>query len=140
MFGSGLANLALFFLIYPAVSSDCTYVTYVSVDNILQFIILAIRARPIPQDPYAPIQPTDDHDVVRLPSPFLPIRLPIFALVLKLNDVVVKTLSIGGSGRSQTRPRVFSDPIEVEGGKRFEPTEPRVRVTRGGMSLGRKKD
>lgn len=57
---------------------------------------MATRARPLPLDPYNPIP--NDSSVVRHPSPFLPIRLPIFAAVIWLNDSIVRFLSVGASG------------------------------------------
>ncbi|KAK0459556.1 etoposide-induced protein 2.4-domain-containing protein, partial [Desarmillaria tabescens] len=98
-FGSGLANAALFALIFPA------------------FIIMAMHATPVPVDPYSPVsnttksRSTSDHtDTIRHPSPFVPIRLPVFAIVLFINDAIVRVLSVGGqpTGRS----RAFSDATE----------------------------
>lgn len=89
--GSSLANVALFALIFPA------------------FIIMAMHARPLPQDPYNPLPQSDD--TIRYPSPYLPIRMPVFALVIWLNDWVVRLLSVGTrtpSARSGHR-RVPSD-------------------------------
>lgn len=77
--GSGLANAALFALLFPA------------------YIIMAMTARPVPQDPYNPLHASDSHDSGRYPSPLIPIRLPIFAIVIWLNDILVRALSITGS-------------------------------------------
>ncbi|KAH7912123.1 etoposide-induced protein 2.4-domain-containing protein [Hygrophoropsis aurantiaca] len=117
--GSGLANAALFALMFPA------------------FIIMAMHAKPIPQDPYNPIPNTasDSVDVVRYPSPYLPIRVPVFAVVIWLNDRIVQVLSVSGSGGTQRHHRTLSDSSEqVEEGARTEMkafgTSPRVAVPR----------
>ncbi|KAG9318863.1 etoposide-induced protein 2.4-domain-containing protein [Chiua virens] len=77
--GSGLANAALFALLFPA------------------YVIMAMHARPIPQDPYNPQVPSEKNDAVRYPSPLIPIRLPIFAAVIWLNDLIARILYLGGS-------------------------------------------
>ncbi|KAI9570427.1 etoposide-induced protein 2.4-domain-containing protein [Boletus coccyginus] len=73
--GSGLANAALFALLFPA------------------YIIMAMHAQPVPQDPFNP----QKNDAVRYPSPLIPIRLPVFAAAIWLNDLIVRILSVGGS-------------------------------------------
>ncbi|KAF5324855.1 hypothetical protein D9611_004278 [Ephemerocybe angulata] len=87
MLGSGLSSAALFALIYPA------------------YIILAMHAHPHPIDPYNPQPPSQNpstypppagEDTIRHPSPFIPIRVPVFALVIWLNDTIVRILSVGG--------------------------------------------
>ncbi|TFK72171.1 hypothetical protein BDN72DRAFT_836563 [Pluteus cervinus] len=129
-FGTGLANAAIFALIYPA------------------YIILAMNARPVPQDPYNPMPLTSgDQDVIRHPSPFVPIRIPIFAVVLWLNDAIVKVLNVGGGKqRIQGRPRANSDPTEVEQGEvieleNLERRTPKVvpRPPKARINLGRRK-
>jgi len=70
---------------------------------------MAMRARPVPDDPYNPMPPTtlapsglnNEHSpstmTIRHPSPFIPIRIPVFAIVIMLNDTIVKVLNfIGG--------------------------------------------
>ncbi|KAH9932148.1 etoposide-induced protein 2.4-domain-containing protein [Amylocystis lapponica] len=105
MWGSSLANAALFALFFPA------------------YIIMAMHARPLPLDPYnpSPSAPSANDDI-RHPSPLVPIRLPIFVLVLWLNDWVVRILSVGGGRRGARGParhrRVLSDVAEsVEEGE-----------------------
>jgi len=81
---SSLANAAVFALIFPS------------------YIIMATRARPLPLDPYNPI-PNDSSstsDVSRYPSPFIPLRLPIFRLIIWLNDSIVRILSVGTGGKT----------------------------------------
>ncbi|KAF8894704.1 etoposide-induced protein 2.4-domain-containing protein [Infundibulicybe gibba] len=105
--GSSLANAAIFALVFPI------------------FIILAMHAHPVPLDPYNPLPPIHSEGVTHHPSPFIPIRLPIFALVMWLNDAIVRLLSVGGgtqaaSAKSTTshgpsapgRARAFSDTTE----------------------------
>jgi etoposide-induced 2.4 mRNA len=77
--GSGLANAAFFALMFPA------------------FIIMAMHAQPVPQDPYNPAPSTESMNTVRFPSPLVPIRMPVFTLVIWLNDLIVRVLSVGGS-------------------------------------------
>ncbi|KIJ68946.1 hypothetical protein HYDPIDRAFT_122851 [Hydnomerulius pinastri MD-312] len=77
--GSGLANAALFALLFPA------------------YIIMAMHSRPVPQDPFNPLPSSESSETVRYPSPLVPIRLPIFAVVIWLNDLIVRILSVGGS-------------------------------------------
>jgi etoposide-induced 2.4 mRNA len=67
-------------------------------------MIMAMRARPLPIDPYNPSSSPltghsgDEHEhVVRHPSPFIPIRIPVFALVIWINDAIVRMLNaLGG--------------------------------------------
>ncbi|KAJ3733065.1 etoposide-induced protein 2.4-domain-containing protein, partial [Lentinula guzmanii] len=99
--GSGLANAAVFALVFPL------------------YIVMAMHARPVPTDPYNPVS---DTDVVRHPSPFIPIRLPVFAMVMFLNDWIVRILSVGGGSRTRnTHRRGISDDTEsVEEGERIK--------------------
>ncbi|EKM55925.1 uncharacterized protein PHACADRAFT_174086 [Phanerochaete carnosa HHB-10118-sp] len=125
MFGSTLANAAIFALIFPA-----------------------------PGDPYNPTQ----SETVRHPSPFVPIRIPIFTPVVWLNDAIIRVLSVFGSlGAPRPSPdvlgprshrRVPSESVEsVEEGEagsielgEIKPAPPigtgatRVRVRRGSRS------
>ncbi|CCM06027.1 uncharacterized protein FIBRA_08272 [Fibroporia radiculosa] len=93
--GSSLANAALFALVFPA------------------YIIMAMHARPVPLDPYNPLPApaqtrftaagVEAETDIRHPHPLVPIRLPIYAPVLWLNDGVVRVLSMFGGkdmGRS----------------------------------------
>ncbi|OJT11126.1 Protein EI24 -like protein [Trametes pubescens] len=137
MWGSSLANVALFALIFPAVgplqTPPSARRTYAS----SQYIIMAIYARPLPVDPYNPSTSVGSRsavdDVVRYPSPLLPIRIPVFALVIWLNDWIVRILSVGtsggapssvygGGGKPDARHRrVPSDSVEsIEEGEAIE--------------------
>ncbi|KAJ7273557.1 etoposide-induced protein 2.4-domain-containing protein [Mycena haematopus] len=133
IWGSSLANAAIFALIFPL------------------YTIMAMHARPVPDDPYSPVSPGsrfNDNDVIRHPSPFIPIRLPIFALVMWLNDWIVRAVSVGsvrGPGtRTFRRNRAFSEGAESmeEGGGRLRPEQSKssrpVR-DRVNIGLGRRK-
>ncbi|KAE9400777.1 hypothetical protein BT96DRAFT_965188 [Gymnopus androsaceus JB14] len=100
-FGSGLANAAIFALVFPI------------------YIVMAMHAHPVPADPYNPVS---ESDTVRHPSPFVPIRIPVFAIVLFLNDWIVRILSVGGrSGVRNTHRRETSEDVEsVEQGESIE--------------------
>ncbi|KAI0328119.1 hypothetical protein GY45DRAFT_1355346 [Cubamyces sp. BRFM 1775] len=121
MWGSSLANVALFALVFPA------------------YIIMAMYARPLPLDPYNPALSVGsrahgaEDDVARYPSPLIPIRIPVFAPVIWLNDWIVRILSVGtstggssgynarggrGAGVGTQHRRVPSDSVEsVEEGE-----------------------
>ncbi|KAJ7470600.1 etoposide-induced protein 2.4-domain-containing protein [Mycena latifolia] len=130
--GSSLANAASFALVFPL------------------YIIMAMHARPVPDDPYSPLPQgsrLNDNDIIRHPSPFIPIRLPIFALVMWLNDWIVRAVSVG-SGRgngpaSFRRNRAFSDgtdSVEEGGGAGLghDRSKPQ-RSVRGRINIGRRK-
>ncbi|KAG8217887.1 EI24-domain-containing protein [Butyriboletus roseoflavus] len=107
--GSGLANAALFALLFPA------------------YIIMAMYARPVPQDPFNPHLSSEKHDAVRYPSPLIPIRLPVFAMVIWLNDLIVRILSVGGSvgqPRHNRAPSISSERAEEGAGIQLHRTRP----------------
>ncbi|KAL1668440.1 etoposide-induced protein 2.4-domain-containing protein [Schizophyllum commune] len=83
--GTGLANGAIFALVFP------------------MYIIMAMHARPAPADPYNPAAEA------RHPSPFVPIRLRVFAPVMWLNDWVVRVVSVGGGGKAKGHKRGMSE-------------------------------
>ncbi|KAF5358030.1 hypothetical protein D9756_001931 [Leucocoprinus leucothites] len=96
MLGTGLASFTLFALVFPL------------------YIILATHARPAPINPFNPTS-TTDNDVIRHPTPFIPIRLRVFAPVVFLNDLVAKFLdTVVPATKSShvSRHRVSSDPSE----------------------------
>jgi len=100
---------------------------------------MAMHARPLPVDPYSPVNP--ENDMIRHPSPFVPIRLPIFALVLFLNDWIVKVLTVGGGG-SRSRRSLSDAANNVEEARLFDaqssqPTE--SNPTRARIHIGRRK-
>ena len=69
-------------------------VPWVLTDAQPQYIIMAIQARPLPQDPY---NPSGSDNPLRHPSPFIPIRIPIFTPVVWLNELIVRLISFVGS-------------------------------------------
>ncbi|KAI0792858.1 etoposide-induced protein 2.4-domain-containing protein [Abortiporus biennis] len=131
MLGSTLANAAIFALVFPA------------------YIIMAMHSRPLPLDPYNP----SGEEILRHPSPYLPIRIPIFHPVTFLNDWIIRILNAGASVAGGSRApkisrhqRSLSDGVEsVEEGEAIPlqsppPTAPpiantfhksRVRIGRG---------
>lgn len=128
MWGSALANGALFALVYPV------------------YIILAMHARPVPLDPYNPspqITNSTNNETIRHPSPLVPIRLPIFALVMWLNDSIIKALSVGGGSTKVSGPRgsrALSDPTEsIEEGSTSAIPLRTVRPASGRINIGRRK-
>ncbi|KAG5647147.1 hypothetical protein DXG03_001102 [Asterophora parasitica] len=102
-------------------------------------------ARPVPSDPYTPLPPatrSDGSEIIRHPSPFIPIRLQVFALVIWLNDTVVRVLSIGprrGPGQELT----LSDTTDaVEEGENVELRKvhrPLRRPAKDRVNIGRRK-
>lgn len=78
----------------------------------LQYVIMAMHARPVPQDPFNPQLSSDKNEIVRYPSPLIPIRLPIFAAVIWLNDLIVRILSVGESVGKPRHNRVPSNSSE----------------------------
>ena len=110
---------------------------------------MAMHAHPVPIDPYTPVSQanSDDNEVIRHPSPFVPIRLPIFTVVVLINDFIVRILSVGGGSGSKgvtLRSRAISDPTErVEEGEGMElksmrrPSKPSQVGDR--LNIGRRK-
>lgn len=95
-----------------------------------------MHAHPQPLDPYNPLPPSATHTAeeehVRHPSPFIPIRIPVFAVVIWLNDSIVRILSVGGgttqhissNDRGKQRRRTLSDASEsLEQGESYELAE-----------------
>ncbi|KAH8833530.1 etoposide-induced protein 2.4-domain-containing protein [Flagelloscypha sp. PMI_526] len=82
---TGLASVALFALVYPS------------------YIMMAMHSKPVPRDPYNPSGYAGSDNVPIHPSPFIPIRLRIFAPVLWINDRIVQLLSVAAVSRTQPR-------------------------------------
>ena len=78
---------------------------------------MATRSRPLPADPYNPI-PLDGSEVVRYPSPFMPLRLPIFRPVILINDLIVRALSVGAGGKRATSPTSSPDVAHSNPGRK----------------------
>jgi etoposide-induced 2.4 mRNA len=83
---------------------------------------MAMHARPAPIDPYNPMPLSKAHpgetEVIRHPSPFVPIRLPIFSIVIWSNDSIVRVLNVIGGRpavrhKEAARGRAFSDASET---------------------------
>lgn len=105
-----------------------------------------MHARPVPLDPYNPsrqVTSSTDNETIRHPSPLVPIRLPIFALVMWLNDSIIKALSVGGGSTKASgsrRSRAFSDPTEnIEEGSNSAGPLRIVRPASGRINIGRRK-
>ncbi|KAG9097816.1 hypothetical protein FRC06_007162 [Ceratobasidium sp. 370] len=124
MSGSSLANAAVFALVYPA------------------YIIMAMSAKPKPDNPYQPLPPSE-HDTPDpvFPSPFVPIRIPFFAPVIWLNDQVANVLDFSTGGRRR-RPSAATS-VSVSGmegveegvGYRSGPGRPGLRVRKDARKL-----
>lgn len=124
---------------------------------------MATRSRPLPADPYNPI-PSDVSEV-RHPSPFIPLRLPIFRPVILMNDLIVRALSVGAGGKRTTSPSDGvspkfgrksggygladgfdsieegddTEPVELHARTATQPTPTPVAAGRRRVNLGRKK-
>ena len=156
MWGSSLANAALFALFFPAVRLAPLHLDFTPTHPSTQYIIMAMHARPVPLDPYNPSRGGGgaDDGGVRYPAPLLPIRVPVFAPVLFLNDWIVRVLSVGtavGRAGAGGHRRVLSDSVEsIEEGGAGDGVEgvrgalgaSRARMRPGGAGgrLGRKYD
>jgi len=132
--GSSLANVALFALLFPI------------------YIIMAMHARPAPIDPYNPMPPSKaypgENEVIRHPSPFVPIRLPIFSIVIWSNDSIVRVLNVIGGRpivrhKEAARSRAFSDASEMaeDGELQKSPTSKSkfMRPAGGRINIGARK-
>ena len=82
-------------------------------------------AHAVPARPYNPvpsITKANGDTSYPIPSPFIPIRLPVFRIVIMLNEFVVKLIDIGIGGRQsrqseQSRKKSLGGEIEgLEGG------------------------
>lgn len=102
---------------------------------------MAVHARPVPSDPFnpSPRAPSASSSApIMHPSPYVPIRLHVFASVIFINDCIVSVLSLCAGRRSGTRPRAFSldqasgSSEKMEGG---EGDEDELRPLRRGPAL-----
>ena len=136
--------------------SRSTYYLFFCIDTRLkmnQYIIMAMHARPIPIDPF---NPAGIEDTIRHPSPYIPIRIPVFSVVVWLNDILVRVISLVGAfggprpngPATMTHSRAFSDSVEsAEEGEAVPlvalnaPAKPstRIRVSRGPRANDRRK-
>jgi len=120
LIGNSLANAALFGLTFPAVR--LFQIIYLrSTNTTSQYIMMAMHAQAVPAHPYNPVPPitkANGDTSYPIPSPFIPIRLPVFKIVIMLNELVVKLIDIGVKGkrsRPSERSRKKSLGSEVEG-------------------------
>ena len=98
-----------------------------------------MSARPVPFDPYSPLS-TTQRDKIQHPSPFVPIRLPIFALVIWLNDFIVKVLSVGGGSPTKDNAghayamgeatEIVEEGIELRRSPPVQPAKNRINIGR----------
>jgi len=86
-FAPGLGGAALFALLLPF------------------YIIKATNAQPIPKDPYSPVSPSRQRNGGEpvYPSPFLPIRIPVFTLVIIIDNFLVRCLSVASPSKSRNQ-------------------------------------
>lgn len=108
---------------------------------------MAIHAHPVPAYPYAPTPPLpsstsstspNPEETIIHPSPFIPVRLPIFALVIALNEAVLRVVSVGTGVRAVSggRSGVDTGLGELEGVEEGEGIPLRPLGGRGGSSTG----
>jgi len=73
---------------------------------------MAMHAHPVPHDPYNPSSPTSasSGSPIIHPSPYVPIRLPVFAPVIFLNDRIVGVLSFC----TRRRPRMHATTLSLD--------------------------
>ncbi|EJD46070.1 hypothetical protein AURDEDRAFT_63550 [Auricularia subglabra TFB-10046 SS5] len=74
-------------------------------------IVMAHHARPVPSHPYTPLPPQGAEGKLLLPSPYVPVRVPVFAPAIWLNDWIVRAIGAGAGVRRRPPPpaRVTSD-------------------------------
>ena len=71
-----------------------------------------MHAHPVPHDPYNPSSPTSASSGSQIihPSPYVPIRLRVFAPVIFLNDCIVGVLSFC----TRRRPRMHAATLSLD--------------------------
>ncbi|KIJ44175.1 hypothetical protein M422DRAFT_168965 [Sphaerobolus stellatus SS14] len=86
------------------------------------FIIKSTIARPVPRNPYSPLvdsaQENQEHDGQTrpvYPSPFIPIRIPIFSAVITIDNFVVRILSVGSTSGRRSSFKEVSDKQSLPG-------------------------
>lgn len=105
LLGNSLANAALFGLTFPAVRLSQTTHLH-STNTTPQYIMMAMYSHAVPVHPYNPVPPitkANGDTSYPIPSPFIPIRLPVFKIVIMLNEFVVKLIDIGVGGKRSKR-------------------------------------
>lgn len=107
--------------------------------------MMAMHARAVPTYPYNPVPPitkANGDTAYPIPSPFIPIRLPVFKVVIMLNELVIKLIDFGVRGK-QSRPSergrkksLGSEMEGLEGGTPLDGMESRHQTSLGGPVLG----
>ena len=69
---------------------------------------MAMHARPVPRDPYNPLPPSNSRQTILHPSPYVPIRVPIFRPVIVLNDAILRVVNFGIRSRSGHHQRTLA--------------------------------
>jgi len=97
---------------------------------------MAMHARAVPTHPYNPVPPitkANGDTSYPIPSPFVPIRLPVFKVVIMLNELLIKLIDIGVRGKrsrpsERSRKKSLGSEMEgLEGGTPLDGTEGRHR-------------
>jgi hypothetical protein len=77
-------------------------------NGFFQYIILAIYANPVPPHPYSPAPPVINaatgESSYPFPSPLVPTRLPIFAIVIWINGWVIYAIDVLTGGKTKKPP------------------------------------
>lgn len=104
-----------------------------------------MHARAVPTYPYNPVPPitkANGDTAYPIPSPFIPIRLPVFKVVIMLNELVIKLIDFGVRGK-QSRPSergrkksLGSEMEGLEGGTPLDGMGSRHQSSLGGPVLG----
>jgi etoposide-induced 2.4 mRNA len=108
-----------------------------------------MHSHPGPVDPYNPLPSRAHSQAIQHPSPFIPIRLPIFAPVIWLNDCIIRVLSVGGGRPSKDKyPVSRNRPLSTAGFESVEEGEsielravgaPKSRMSGGYLQGSRRK-
>ncbi|KAH7107388.1 etoposide-induced protein 2.4-domain-containing protein [Auriculariales sp. MPI-PUGE-AT-0066] len=92
-------------------------------------IIMAHHARPLPLHPYTPLPPQGSKGTLLLPSPFIPVRVPVFAPAIWMNDWIVRLIG-AGAGVRRAPVRRPQDPFGMnEADRASTPLAPRMGPT-----------
>jgi hypothetical protein len=91
-----------------------------------QYTIMATHARPAPHDPYNPSASA----AIAHPSPHVPIRVPVFAPVIAIDDAVLRAVDFCLRRRTtaERRPeRAWGAGAEEGAGEQMKRAGPRLR-------------
>jgi etoposide-induced 2.4 mRNA len=120
IFFPGLAGVALFALVLPYVRHEFSHIeTWMAKFMYNKYIIQATSAHPVPKHPYSPVSSSQETDgqvqsprALLYPSPFIPIRIPVFDMVIAIDNFVVRLLSVGSSSGSRIRTTLKESTLE----------------------------